>query len=76
MLVQSLGPIWYYSEPSDVPYSPNQFLGWDFFAVSYTKAAVVSPYKKDNQSPAPSGMSQSIENEYVHFIQTSDLLMT
>ena len=26
-----LGPIWYYSEPSDVPYSPNQFLGWDFF---------------------------------------------
>ena len=26
-----LGPIWYNSEPSDVPYSPNQFLGWDFF---------------------------------------------
>ena len=26
-----LGPIWYYSEPSNVPYSPNQFLGWDFF---------------------------------------------
>ena len=26
-----LGPIWYHSEPSDVPYSPNQFLGWDFF---------------------------------------------
>ena len=25
-----LGPIWYHSEPSDVPYSPNQFLGWDF----------------------------------------------
>ena len=24
-------PIWYHSEPSDVPYSPNQFLGWDFF---------------------------------------------
>ena len=26
-----LAPIWYHSEPSDVPYSPNQFLGWDFF---------------------------------------------
>ena len=26
-----LKPIWYHSEPSDVPYSPNQFLGWDFF---------------------------------------------
>ena len=21
----------YNSEPSDVPYSPNQLLGWDFF---------------------------------------------
>ena len=26
-----LGPIFYHSEPSDVPYSPNQFLGWNFF---------------------------------------------
>ena len=25
------GSIWYHSEPSIVPYSPNQFLGWDFF---------------------------------------------
>ena len=25
------GPIWYHSEPSDVHYSLNQFLGWDFF---------------------------------------------
>ena len=32
-----LVPIWYDSEPSDIPYSPNQFLGWDFFAVSYSK---------------------------------------
>ena len=23
--------IWYYSEPSDIPYSPNQFLALDFF---------------------------------------------
>ena len=26
-----LGAIWYHSEHSVVPYSPNQFLGWDFF---------------------------------------------
>ena len=26
-----LGPIWYHSELSDVPYSPNQFLALDFF---------------------------------------------
>ena len=26
-----LVPIWYLSEPSDIPHSPNQFLGWDFF---------------------------------------------
>ena len=26
-----IGTIWYHSEPSDVPYSLNQFLGWDFF---------------------------------------------
>ena len=26
-----LGAIWNHSEPSDIPYSPSQFLGWDFF---------------------------------------------
>ena len=36
-----LGPIWYHSEPSDVSYSPNQFLGWDFFAASYSKTALI-----------------------------------
>ena len=36
-----LGSIWYHSEPSDIPYSPNQFLGWDFFAPSYSKTARV-----------------------------------
>ena len=25
-----LGLIWYHSEPSDVPYSPNQFLALEF----------------------------------------------
>ena len=37
-----LGPIWYHSEPSDVHYSPNQFLGWDFFAVTYSKTAPIT----------------------------------
>ena len=37
-----LGPIWYHSEPSEVTYSPNQFLGWDFFAASYSKTALVN----------------------------------
>ena len=30
-----LGPIWYHSEPSDIPYSPNQFLALDFFFAAY-----------------------------------------
>ena len=36
----NLGPIWYHTEPSEVPYSQNQFLGWDFFAISYSKTAL------------------------------------
>ena len=38
-----LGPIWYHSEPSDVPYSPKQFLVLDFFAASYSKIALAAP---------------------------------
>ena len=30
-LFNHLGSIWYHSEPLEVPYFPNQFLGWDFF---------------------------------------------
>ena len=40
LILNDLGPIWYHSEPSDVPYSPNQFLGWDFFAVSYSNLSI------------------------------------
>ena len=32
----NLGPIWYHLEPSDFPYSPNQFLVWDFFLTLLT----------------------------------------
>ena len=35
-----LRPIWYHSETSEVHYSPNQFLGWDFYAASYSKTAL------------------------------------
>ena len=35
-----LGAIWYHSEYSDVPYSPNQFLALDFFAFSLSKIAL------------------------------------
>ena len=35
-----LGPIKYHSEPSNVPFSTNQFLALDFFAVSYSKIQV------------------------------------
>ena len=34
-----LGPIWYCSERSDVPYSQNQLVG-TFFDVSYSKTAL------------------------------------
>ena len=37
-----LGPIWYHLEPSDVPYSSNQFLALDFFSASYSKIALKS----------------------------------
>ena len=35
-----LGSIWYHLEPSDVPFSQNQFLGGDFFAIYYSKTAL------------------------------------
>ena len=35
-----LGPIWYHSEPSDIPYSQKQFLDRDFFGTSYSRAAL------------------------------------
>ena len=35
-----LGSISHHPEPLEVLYSPNQFLGWDFFAISYSKPAL------------------------------------
>ena len=36
-----LGHISYHSEHSDVPYSLNQFLGWDIFAIIYNISFVL-----------------------------------
>ena len=41
-----IGPFWYHSEPSNVPYCPNQLLALNFFAVSYSKTAQVFIVKK------------------------------
>ena len=48
-----LGSIWHPSESSDIPYSPNQFLGWDVFAASYSKMALSTPSKKFDITGAP-----------------------
>ena len=39
--LKHLVSIWYQSESLDVTYSQNQFLGWDFFAVSYSRPALI-----------------------------------
>ena len=45
-----LWPIWYHSEPSNVPNPRNQFLDLDFFAVSYCKTALVKWEHTNKQS--------------------------
>ena len=37
-----LGPIWYHSEPSDIPYPQTSFLVVTFFNASYSKIALVT----------------------------------
>ena len=44
-----LGSIWNHSGPLEVPYSPNQFLGWDFFSVSYRKPALTLKTKQETR---------------------------
>ena len=41
----------YYSKPTDVPYSPNQFLGLDFFDVSYSKPALAGNFYSNQIRP-------------------------
>ena len=40
-----LGSIWYHLETSHVPYSPNQFLGWDFFCCFLQKTGSRTPLR-------------------------------
>ena len=47
--LNNLGSIWYHSKPSDFPYSPNQFLGWDFFAAFYSKTVLCVTFNFDEQ---------------------------
>ena len=35
-----LGPIWYYSGPTDIPIPQTSFLVLSFFAASYSKTAL------------------------------------
>jgi hypothetical protein len=46
--LNQLGSSWYHSESSGIPYFPNQFLGWNFFDVSYSKTALVVFMKNEN----------------------------
>ena len=39
--INDLGSIWYHLEALEILYCPNQFLSLDFFAVSYSKPALV-----------------------------------
>ena len=39
---QSLESIWYHLKPLEVPYSPNHFLGWDFFCRFLQQTTTVS----------------------------------
>ena len=43
-----LGTIRYLSEPSYVPYSPHQFLGWDFFC-SFLHSSSTEPSKRGDK---------------------------
>ena len=58
------GSIWYHSRPSYVPYSPNQFLGLDFFVrfLQQDGSKIVEP---TNNSP-------NKNNRQGHFSPISD----
>jgi hypothetical protein len=59
-----LRPIWYHSEPLDVPCSSNQFLDRDFFATSYSKAALFNNKTKSKKFVA------ALDLSYAQLIKT------
>ena len=62
-LMLHLGPIWYHSEPSDVPYSQNlQFLGLDF---SYSKTTLVCNFCRHTFCISDTYESKFANNELI-----------
>ena len=57
-----LGSIWYHSGPLEVPYSPNQFLGWDFFGL-FLQETSSSTYC---YAPFGPSMMQQLEIHQIH----------
>ena len=72
-----LGPIWYLSEHSDVSCAPNQFLGWDFFAVSYITLAIDTylvgqSFFQHNEVTFVSNIEKFrciLENKFIYYIK-------
>ena len=70
-----LGSIWYHSEPSDVPYSPNQLLALDF-AASYGKTALAmrknmcSNNYQNFHGPYDAELSHSIIHQHAELIHS------
>ena len=55
------GSIWYHSEPSDVPYSPYQFLTLDFFLPLLTARLL-----KRKLWTVPNLLHMELSNKYIH----------
>ena len=48
-----LGSIWYDSESLEVLYTPDQYLGWDIFAVPYSRSALETFMRFAPKKPYP-----------------------
>ena len=64
------------SEPSDVLYSPNQFLPWTFFATSYSKTALVTCLVYKHHRPNSHFINTSISVQRVSFSNISHTKMS
>ena len=57
-----LGSIWYHSEPLEVPYSQTSILVGTFFAISYSKPALVSDMNKTWKRVKNTSKEKQIKN--------------
>ena len=64
-----LRSVLYHSGPLVVPYSPNQFLGWDIFVVSYSKPALACMYDTPSLSSCYINWFKLHEFWISHFLQ-------